>query len=170
MGTRKPNRPEALTFEEVSALLEYRDGAVYAKQTRSSRALAGTRMGHDINGYNVTTLHYRKYKISRIVWMLHHGVWPTGVIDHINHDTKDDRIENLRDVAQSHNMQNQVRAPRHSTLRVLGVSPAQPGGRGPTAHINVGGRNIHLGTFDTIDEAHQAYVTAKRRLHEGNTL
>jgi len=46
-------------------------------------------------------------KQSAIVWFLVHGVWPEGeTIDHINGDSFDDRIENLRIATRRENAQN----------------------------------------------------------------
>ena len=38
------------------------------------------------------------------------------------------------------------------------------------AAIKCNGRQVHLGYFSFPEEAHEAYIEAKRRLHEGNTL
>ena len=46
--------------------------------------------------------------IHNIVWYLCKGYWPTKEIDHINQITKDNRIENLRDVSRSENIQNKM--------------------------------------------------------------
>jgi hypothetical protein len=35
------------------------------------------------------------------------------------------------------------------------------------ARIQVNGKGVHLGMFATPDEAHEAYLIAKRKLHEG---
>jgi hypothetical protein len=39
-----------------------------------------------------------------------------------------------------------------------------------SASVWVGGKRVYLGRFDTAEEAHAAYVAAKRRLHQGCTL
>tara|TARA_S200002703_G_C3674106_1_gene207039 strand:- start:111 stop:479 length:369 start_codon:yes stop_codon:yes gene_type:complete len=44
------------------------------------------------------------YTMSRIVWKFHYGTEPTGVIDHINGDSTDNRIENLQDITQKQNL------------------------------------------------------------------
>ena len=45
--------------------------------------------------------------LHHIVWGVVHGRFPT-VIDHINGDPTDNRIENLREVSQSENIMNMV--------------------------------------------------------------
>lgn len=49
----------------------------------------------------------------------------------------------------------------------LGVEPARRGGRWD-ANIRSGGRRIRLGSFDTPEQAHAAYLSARRRLRAGN--
>ena len=44
------------------------------------------------------------WSVSRIVWKYHYGVEPKGVIDHINGDSTDNRIENLQDITQGENL------------------------------------------------------------------
>ena len=44
------------------------------------------------------------YTLSKLVWKYHMGVEPKGVIDHINGDSTDNRIENLQDITQSQNL------------------------------------------------------------------
>ncbi len=103
----------------------------------------------------------------RIAWFKHYGKWPDGVIDHINGDPADNRICNLRDVPQPVNMQNQRKPRADNKLGLLGVSMK---GNRFRAQITVNQKKKMLGTFATAEEAHLAYVTAKRELHIGGTL
>lgn len=48
------------------------------------------------------------YTLSKLVWKYHKGVEPKGVIDHINGDSTDNRIENLQDITQR---QNSIKKP-----------------------------------------------------------
>lgn len=38
------------------------------------------------------------------------------------------------------------------------------------AGIFTNGKQHHLGTFKTVEEANRAYVTAKRQLHQGGVI
>lgn len=99
----------------------------------------------------------------RIVWALHYGEWPSNILDHINGNRSDNRIENLR-VCPKGNRDNQqnMKIHKNNRLKVQGVSPNQKGYR---AQIQVDGRKINLGTFNTVEEASAAYQKAKRELH-----
>ena len=45
--------------------------------------------------------------LHQIVWILYYGKWPT-LIDHINGDKTDNRLENLREVSYSENNKNKI--------------------------------------------------------------
>jgi hypothetical protein len=107
------------------------------------------------------------YEEHRLVWLYHTGEWPDNPIDHINGNPKDNRIENLRSVSHVVNMQNQRRAMSTSKTGLLGAFPWK--GKF-LAQITVDGRIRNLGVFKTAQEAHEAYVKAKREFHDGCTI
>ena len=109
----------------------------------------------------------RRYFAHRLVWAWHTREWPKGEIDHINGDKLDNRFENLRDVTRRVNKQN-IRTPNRNNVGLLGTHLFR-NGRWKSS-INVNGRNVHLGYFDTTEEAHEAYLRAKRANHPGGTL
>jgi hypothetical protein len=76
-------------------------------------------------------------------------------------------IANLRDVSPKVNKQNSRKAMIDSISGCLGVSQSKKRWK---ASIRVDGRSLYLGSFDTAELAHAAYVCAKRRLHEGCTI
>jgi hypothetical protein len=100
---------------------------------------------------------------SRAVWVMHHGPIPDGmVIDHINRIKTDDRIENLRLASSSQNSCNQ----KKKNVAKSGLPGVYPNGCGRWfSHIKMNGKQHHLGTFETKDEAHAAYVAASKELH-----
>lgn len=120
-------------------------------------------------GYMRICVDGRRYLAHRVAWMYVHGVWPSSLIDHINGDRADNRLCNLRDVSQSVNQQNVTRPRKHGTSGFLGVTLCKSTGRW-AARIRINGKKVSLGRFDTPERAYAAYVTAKRKHHEGNTL
>lgn len=108
------------------------------------------------------------YAASRLAYFYVTGAMPIAQVDHIDTDPTNDRFVNLRDVSQPLNCENHRKAYANSKTGVLGVVRV-PSGRF-AAQIRKDRRSIYIGTFDTTDAAHGAYVAAKRQLHEGCTL
>jgi hypothetical protein len=145
------------------------DGRFTWKVAASRRYQAGRAAG-SINGrgYRGIMIEGKWYAAHRLAWLYVYGQWPSGQIDHINGVRDDNRIANLRDVGQEVNLQNHRQARASSKTGLLGVS-AVPGDKF-IARIKSGGVKVHLGTFATADDAHAAYVLAKRALHPGCTI
>jgi hypothetical protein len=97
------------------------------------------------------------------------GLWPQNDIDHRDGDKKNNRFSNLRDVTTQVNIQNQRRATKANKSGLLGAAFNRRLGK-YVSGIGVAGRTVYLGVFETAIEAHEAYLKAKRQLHEGNTL
>ena len=118
-------------------------------------------------GYAKVSIDDRQYAAHRVAWFYAHGSWPTGHIDHINGCRTDNRIENLREVSNRVNHQNCRKAYKGNSAGLLGVSKHRNKWR---ARIATAAGQLWLGTHDTPELAHAAYLKAKRALHEGNTL
>jgi hypothetical protein len=162
-----------LSAERLREVLDYdqETGIFTWKLPTSDRLKAGKvagvlRGGHK---YPRITVDYQTHGAHRLAWLHVHGVWPSGEIDHVNGDRSDNRIANLRDVPSFVNMQNQRRAHSRSASGLLGAWFDKRTGRW-AASISVRGKRRFLGRFSTAEDAHAAYVEAKRRMHEGCTL
>lgn len=123
----------------------------------------------DVAGFSNGKKNYIRIKLlgdrflaHRLAWLYVYGTWPENQIDHINCDKTDNRICNLRVVNQFENMQNRISPPLRNTSGYLGVSKHRKKWR---AQIRANNVHINIGTFATPEEAHNAYLEAKRRLH-----
>lgn len=126
----------------------------------------GSRLGSlKKDGYTIITIDYKAYPAHRIAWLLVYWAWPVGDIDHINGLRSDNRIVNLRDVPRYVNIQNQRNPMIGNSSGKLGVCRRGEGRF--ESQIHVDGKDIYLGTFFTAEEAHTAYVNAKRKYHKG---
>ena len=164
-----------LTAARLRGLLSYNPASgIFTRLTSSgkgSRGQAGAVVGHISNssgGYCKIMLDGRRYSAHRLAWMHVHGDWPTHNIDHIDGNPLNNRIENLRDATIAINTQNQRIAQRRNKTGFLGVSKHKCGKF--IASILVNGERQYLGIHDTAQDAHCAYLKAKRDLHPGCTI
>jgi hypothetical protein len=157
------------TIERLRECLTYdaATGALSWLQPRHMRDMSPGGAARRRQTYLIVTLDNKQMCAHRVAWALAHGAWPTGEIDHINGDPLDNRLCNLRDTTRQVNAQNQRRPHKGNAVGFLGVRPS---GARFAACISVNREWRHLGTFPTAEEAHHAYVDAKRRLHEGCTI
>ncbi len=119
-------------------------------------------------GYRQIRLGDKTYKAHRLAWLYVNGDWPKGQIDHINGDRSDNRVTNLRDVSGLVNSQNRRRPQKNN--KSSGLLGAHKSKKRWASFIGINGKARRIGLFDTPEEAHEAYLTAKRQLHEGCTI
>lgn len=107
----------------------------------------------------------RDHYAHRLAWMYMYGQWPgKNEIDHINGDTLDNRIDNLRKATHAQNGHN-TGLRRNNTSGVKGVSWSAERNRW-FASITVNGKIVALGRFDEFEDA----VAARRAaevIHHG---
>lgn len=159
------------SVERVRALLSY-DAVtgIFHWSVDRCNIKAGTKTGClAANGYLYIRLDKKLHSAHRLAWLHHYGEWPSEQVDHINGDRTDNRISNLRACSNQQNQQNRRKAQSTSSTGVIGVSPGAKAGR-YRAVIKKNRKLIALGTFDSIQDASDAYLSAKRSIHEFCTI
>ncbi len=113
--------------------------------------------------YWVVMVNYKNYKVHQIIWVYMTGKWPDKLVDHRDLDGTNNRWSNLRLGTNSQNMMNgSIR--KDNTTGAKGVSWDRRKERF-RARINVGGKEIWLGYFDTVDAAKVAREVAAKQHH-----
>lgn len=157
-----------ISCARLRALLHYDSGtgrfSWIAPTNRRIRAgqLAGCTRS---DGYVTIKVDGKIYLAHRLAWLYTHGALPEMDIDHVNGIPCDNRMNNLRLVTDSENMQN-LHKPMSSntTSGILGVSFDARRKRW-VAQIRAGGVTRFLGRFNTPHAADGAYRQAKKQLH-----
>lgn len=145
-------------------------GALYWKVSRG-RVAAGAKVAFvRTDGYVGVSVDGVRCVAHRVIWAIVYGHHPEHQIDHVNGDRQDNRIKNLRDVPHLVNMQNMRDAQSHNKYGHLLGAHFHKNDRRWRSNINVGGKLVSLGAFDTEQQAHEAYVQAKRAYHPGCTI
>ncbi len=102
-------------------------------------------------GYYVIPIDGEKFQAHRLAWVYVTGQQPTGIVDHGNGETADNRWSNLRLATPTQNRANS--AANNST----GLKGVKRHHNKFLAYAGPFGTNRYLGSFDTAEEAHQAY-------------
>lgn len=163
---------EILTQERLKELLSYDpETGVFTWMVSRKRSKSGSTAGsYTKEGYLRVVFFGVEYRLHRLVWLYMTGEWPKDQIDHIDGNPANNRFANLRDVSNCVNQQNIRKAPVHNkSTGLLGATLDKETGKF-RARIRVNGKKKSLGFFETPQEAHQAYLTAKRKFHEGCTI
>lgn len=115
------------------------------------------RIRFTVNGETATLLEHR------IIWEFVYGEIPDGMeIDHIDKDSTNNSISNLR---VCNRIQNSSNKDRHvdNTSGYKGVSYFKQTGKF-RARIMHNGNDMHIGYFDTAEGAHRAYMLKQAEL------
>lgn len=164
-------------IEEETGKLLYKE-AYDSKGRRSKRSLTEVGWSQRTNvsksyvykaiEFNYNNGEKKRTRVSRVVWAMTYGYWPKLEIDHIDGNPLNNRIDNLREVDHVTNGRNQ-RTPTNNTTGVCGVYRYRTGDKWVAA-IKVNYKKIHLGLFDTIEEAAAARKEAeiKYGFHENH--
>lgn len=122
---------------------------------------AGKIAGHrSSNGYVQVNFNGRKRNAHIIAWWIFYGEKPEGIIDHIDGDGLNNRIDNLRIVSKSGNAKNSRRS-ISNTSGVTGVSRSK-NGNGWRAYITSNGLTKRLGVYANFDDAVKARKEAEK--------
>jgi|SRR6185312_10442753 len=137
---------EPITYAEIAAVLRI-DGANLVWRVTRGKARAGVRAGRmDKQGYIVLQFMGIDLQAHRVVWLLTHGEWPPGMLDHKDGRRENNLPSNLRVCDNARNQQNSKPRGKFKGVTRLphGRYQAQCGKR-------------YLGSFGTDVEAAHAY-------------
>lgn len=115
----------------------------------------------DDQGYLTGTFNRKHMKAHRVAWAIFYSRWPEAEIDHINGNTGDNRVSNLREATRTQNAQNTAKR-KGGLSRYRGVSRD---GKKWRAIINANGMRLNLGSFDNEKKAAIAYDLAAPVMH-----
>lgn len=106
-----------------------------------------------------TVIKYKYYYLHRLIWLYHKG-YDAKLVDHIDRDVTNNKIENLREATAVQSSCNRSEA---NSSGYRGVDKYNNRWR---AKIRYDNKYIHIGYFDTPEDASNAYKLKALELHK----
>lgn len=123
----------------------------------------------NIQGYIIIGVGGVQYRAHRIAWAITHGDTSLD-IDHIDGDTTNNRISNLRIATEAENSQNMRKHHVDSITKHIGVHINKNNVKKKyRAAITLNGKMIRK-DFLTLEEASDFYKQKKREIHPFSTI
>lgn len=151
--------------EDIGEHLQYEDGKLFWKQQPGRRIIIQDEAGslNKSRGYRRVKFKGITYAAHRVIWFLVKHEQPPPLLDHINNNPLDNRIENLREASMSQNLCNCAIA-KNNTSGVKGVSWEKRRNKWK-AYISTNNKRKALGYFSDLKDAEQAVKQARKELH-----
>jgi hypothetical protein len=153
-----------LTQQQVRDIFSYADGKLYWRKKISRKTVLGSEAGtlRKNDGYRQIMISKTIYRTHRLIYLYHHGHIPE-IIDHINRDTSDNRVENLRPATRVQNAYNSKLRP-DNTSGTKGVTWCKNKKKW-VARVYVEGKCVNLGRFADMKDAIAEVVSARNKHH-----
>jgi len=155
------NEQIPIDCELVRSLFDYHNGSLVWKVNKGT-AVEGGKAHSNGNGYLAIKLFGRPYLEHRLIW-LWHGFDLTGEIDHIDGNSLNNKIENLRLASHSENMRNaKLRSDNKSGVKGISWCKSK---RKWKAQLWFGDKQQYLGRYESLDAAKQIIEAARLKYH-----
>lgn len=144
---------------ETKYLVVENSGLIFHRRKDGSLKIAGCT---DKQGYRKMLINGKEYYLHRLIWLYCNGTFPKNETDHIDGNKINNSIENLRDITRSENQKN--RKLRHDNKTGVNGVSFDPRKNKFLSIISLEGKNVYLGTFETLEEASNARELANLQL------
>lgn len=159
MSITQERLKEVLKYDPLTGLF------VWIKRTNSRSTPSKIAGNADTYGYIQIMIDKKLIFAHRLAFLYMDGALPPAdkCVDHINGNPKDNRWDNLRIVTQFVNQQNRHKVRKGAKSKLIGANWCKARGVWRSA-IRINGQRKELGSFQTAELAHEAYMKAKAEM------
>lgn len=151
-----------LTKELCDELFYYRGGELFWKINAANNVKIGYKAGCiDSKNYGVIRIKNKGYKTHRIIFLMHHGYLPK-IIDHIDRNSLNNNIDNLRPATHYQNMINS-KIPKNNTSKYKNVFFEQKKWR---VRIRIDGKPKDFGSYFDKEVARFVAEAMRNKYHK----
>lgn len=152
------------TQEQVKSLFDYKDGNLHWKIARAKNKIKANSIAGSKNKiYNSISIFGKTWSLHRVIWIFHFG-HTNKEIDHVDGNTKNNNIENLREVTRNQNQYNH-KINKRNTSGYKGISFDKKRNKW-TVRFNVKKTPIYFGRFDDLELAELVAIEARNKYHK----
>jgi hypothetical protein len=139
---------------DVKELFTYEDGKLFWKQPGKGRKVGAAVGSQMLNGYINISIKGRYFYVHRLIYLFHTNKWP-DLIDHIDCNKSNNRIENLREANKSLNSLNRKELMPNNRSGFNGVYWSKAASKW-IAQSTLNKKTTYIGCFDDPVEASKA--------------
>jgi len=148
-----------VTQAQLKELFVYQDGFFICRKTGKLKTIVPITNHHR---YNRISIGKKAYAFHRMIFLYHHGYLPK-IIDHIDNDRTNNRIENLREATQQQNCINRVRHCNNKS-GYKNVYWQKNCGKWNVS-VSINGKRQHFGMFNNLELAALVAEEVRNKYH-----
>ena len=152
---------QRIKVDTEKGVVTWVDATRHHKELNGLEAGCSRRSSHHNKRYWYVKIDSLALKRSHIVFLFGVGHWPVNQVDHINGNSLDDRITNLRGATSTQNAWNHKHRAKQSPTP-MGVRQTKSGRY--QARIACNKKQIAIGTFETAEQAFEIYQQKRKEL------
>ena len=152
-----------ITQEYLNSLFEYKDGNLFWKISKGNRKAGDLCGNFNSNGYSQIKLNSSIVKTHRVIFAMHNGFMPK-IVDHIDGNKANNKIENLREATSSQNNLN-AKIRKDNKIGIKGISFCKHHKKFRVS-MNVYGKIKSLGYFKDLELADLVSNEARNKYHK----
>lgn len=157
---------ECLSYDPETGIVRWRARPVHHFKNEVIARRFNSRCAGRVAGSTAKGSAYLRVNMERRLWRIHRLIWRlvTGedvpYVDHKDTNPLNNRWNNLRSATFAQNTQNRSATKNRATPKGIRLHFGNW-----QVRVGANGRQHHIGTFATIDEARAAYKEAAKRFH-----